>query len=315
MSAIDITTSLKQLYLLSGNMKIQQKTKGHFTTHKTIIELFTSLKTLPLPISVIRCRITIVLPLIGIKMYKAIVMPLLLTCSLMALEKQVSIATCEWEPFFGSDLPMHGFFYEIVHEILTTEGYTVSIQFMPWSEAVENVKENKQNLLLGAYHTKEREKDFLYPLPVYDIKLLFISRKELNIRYDGNLQNLKGYIIGVSKGYVYNTAFDQATFLTKKEYSGPDELLEKIINEEVDIIVIAGDVATYLLKKKYKPHINSLTALGPSLGRKQLFTPVSKKNPHHKQLVEDFNRGLIKLIKRNGIEEIYGKHITGNRDD
>lgn len=226
-------------------------------------------------------------------------------------DKVVTFATCNWEPFYGKDLPNNGFFTEIISEIFASEGYKTEFTFMAWSEAVQLVKENRYNAILGAYHTFEREKYFHYPLPVFDIKVIFISRRELNITYDGNLKNLQGFIIGVSEGYVNNPEFDAATYLTKKAYSGPEELIDKIVAKEVDVIVISSDVAQYILKKKYPTQLNSLKALGPSLARRQLFTPISKKHPEHQKLVDDFNRGLRKFIKEGRIQEIYLKHTTG----
>lgn len=234
---------------------------------------------------------------------------LLTSFVIQAEETVITFATCNWEPYYGEELDNGGFFTELIKESFAYEGYSIAVTFMDWSEAVSSVEENRYTGLLGAYHTAEREKVFHYPLPVYEVNIIFISRKELNCKYDGNLHNLKGYRIGVSKGYTNEPAFDSASFLHKIPYSGPEELLQKIVANELDIIVINNDVAKYLLKKNHPNEIVNLKALGPSLAKQLMYIPISRKNPKHKEIVASFNRGLKKLIKEDKVTEIYQKHI------
>lgn len=236
--------------------------------------------------------------------------PLLVTLLLLlfalssAEEKTISLVTCNWEPFYGDHIPQQGFITEIVRQAFKEKNYDLSVTFTDWPKAVEDARKNTHAGILGAYYAKEREEHFLYSLPIYSIKIIFICRKEIPCVYDGDLHNLKGYSVGVSKGYVYSKEFDEATFLSKKEYSGPDELIAKITEGEVDIVVISSDVAQYLLRTKYQKGAPLLKALGPSLTEQALFVPISRKNSEAKTIVSDFNSGLKSIIESGKVDSI-----------
>lgn len=229
---------------------------------------------------------------------------LLLFALSTAEEKKISLVTCNWEPFYGDHIPQQGFITEIVKQALKERGYDLTVTFTDWPKAVKEAKENTYAGILGAYYAKEREEHFIYSLPIYSIKIIFISRKEIPCTYDGDLHNLKGYTIGVSKGYVYSKEFDEATFLSKKEYSGPEELIEKITEGAVDIVVISSDVAQYLLRTKYQKGASQLKALGPSLTEQALYVPISRKNSQAKTIISDFNSGLKTIIESGKVDSI-----------
>lgn len=234
---------------------------------------------------------------------------ILFSLSLFAEEKKVSLVTCEWEPFYGSKLPQNGFFSEIVRQAFREKGYTVEFTFIEWAKALEAAKNNKYNGILGAYYNLEREKYFNFSYPVYTAKIIFIARKEINCIYDGNLRNLENYRIGISKGFINSEEFDSADYLTKIEASGPQELIKLIVENKVDLILIGSDVAQYLLKNNYPDDINKLKALGPSFAEKKLYVPISRLDPHHKEIIHDFNEGLKILIKDDRIDKIHQEHF------
>lgn len=217
----------------------------------------------------------------------------------------VSLVTCEWEPFYGSKLKDKGFFSKIVTEAFTLESVTPHYIFTEWSKALKLSKKAPYSGLHGAYMSEERKADYLFSLPVYSAKILFIARKELSIKYDGNLQNLRSYKIGVVKGYVYTPQFDTTSYLQKVEATSPEHLLELLGEKKVDCILIGKDVAQYLLQKKYSHYIPNFKALGPSLVENYLYLAISKQDPNHKELMERFNNGLRKLIKSGRLQQIY----------
>lgn len=229
---------------------------------------------------------------------------LLLFALSTAEEKKIALITCNWEPFYGDHIPQQGFITEIVQQAFKEKGYELSVAFTDWPKAVEDAQNGTYDGILGAYYSKEREEFFIYSLPIYNIKIIFICRKEIPCTYDGNLHNLKGYTVGVSKGYVNSKEFDEASYLSKKEYSGPDELIAKIIEGEVDIIAISSDVAQYLLRTRYKKGAPLLKALGPSLSEQSLYIPISLKNKEAKTIVADFNNGLKTIIESGKVDSI-----------
>jgi len=218
--------------------------------------------------------------------------------------KTVTLTTCEWAPVYASTLPKEGFFTEIVRQAFEARGYRLEVTFQGWPQALAQARENTYHGLLGAYYNQARERDFLYSLPIYSVRTIFIARKGLGARYDGQLSNLKGLRVGVSKGYTYTEAFDQADYLTKVEAEGPRQLLEMIIASRVDVIVILSDAAQMLIKEDFREQAKGLTALGPSLTESKLYVAVSRNHKGHVGLIDAFNRGFKALIKSGRLAKI-----------
>jgi polar amino acid transport system substrate-binding protein len=124
------------------------------------------------------------------------------------------------------------------------------------------------------------------------------------VDYDDQLKNFKGLKMGISRGYVYTDAFDKADYLTKIPVQGPGRLMEKLLNKELDIIVIAEQVANDLLKEKSQQEVAQIRALSPPLISKKLYIMISKKHPDGEAVVADFNKGLKHLAIRGKLSEL-----------
>ncbi len=100
--------------------------------------------------------------------------------SLWALDDSIHLVTCNWEPFYGEHLPNQGFITQIARESFDSSGLNLKATFTDWSKAIEMSKSKGAIGLLGAYYTDERNKEYVYSLPLYSSKVIFIARKELN---------------------------------------------------------------------------------------------------------------------------------------
>ena len=216
-----------------------------------------------------------------------------------AKSQTIKLVTDRWPPFYTPDLQNKGFFSEIVRCAFKEVNYNLSIDFYDWQTAKKLAKTGEFDGLLGAYYKKEREKWFVYSLPVIVVKTIFLTRKDVDVVYDGNLHNLEGLIIGVSAGYIYSREFDNASFLTKTAAPGPEQLLYGLISKKIDVIVISEQVAKSYLKNEFKKDRLFLKALGPSLITNKLYILISKKNSACQAIVSDFNTGL-RMLAKNG---------------
>ena len=66
-------------------------------------------------------------------MFILLVGSLLFSACVYAGQKEVTLATLEWEPYVGSGLPDYGFTAEIITEAFSKAGYKVNIEFYPWA--------------------------------------------------------------------------------------------------------------------------------------------------------------------------------------
>jgi len=210
--------------------------------------------------------------------------------------KSIRLITDPWPPFYGPTLPKNGFFCEIVRQAFREVGYQLEVKFTDWKTAKTLSKKGEYDGLLGAYYNKKRAQKYTYSLPVISVKTIFIAQKSVNAKYNGDLNNLKNLRIGVSRGYIYTSEFDTATYLNKIEASGPKELINFLFLKKTDVILISEQVARYLLLQQTRTIRQTLTTLSPSLTQNKLFVLITQKNPDHHKIVSDFNQGLKKLV-------------------
>ncbi|HOO47082.1 MAG TPA: transporter substrate-binding domain-containing protein, partial [Deltaproteobacteria bacterium] len=163
-------------------------------------------------------------------------------------QKTVTLATLDWQPYVGSDMPGYGFNAEIVTEAYKRMGYTVKIEFLSWDDAVNKTQQGEFDGLFPEYYSKERAEEFLYSDFFSNSLLVFYKRKDAKISY-ASLKDLISYRIGVVKGYINTEEFDSADYLNKVEFNSDLESLNNLVEGKVDLIVIDKLVAQYLIQK------------------------------------------------------------------
>lgn len=229
--------------------------------------------------------------------------------SLVAEDKIIAIAIEEnWPPFADSDYKDGGYTTEIAKEVLERMGYRVELHFLPWARAISMTQSGKYAGLPGIYFSEERAKSLAFTDPIFEVEQVFFSNNDSEIVYQGDLQELKPYMIGIVRGYVHSEKFDQATFLNKYEVSSSEDNIRMLLRNRIDLLVDTKKSISYLLQEKFPEDINSLTALEPVLLTRKVYMAFSKNRPDYKQLIKDFNNTL-KIIRLDGtIEKLDQKY-------
>jgi ABC-type amino acid transport substrate-binding protein len=252
----------------------------------------------------------------------AILLVMFVTTAAVAEQKQITLATLEWEPYISSKMPKYGLTAEIVGEAFKRMGYKVEIKFYPWSEALKLGETGKIDGIFPAYHSKSREEHFVFSEPFAESPLGFykkstavagpnisqLKRADKNITFPEDprvdqtavLKMMQQYKFGVVKGYVNTPEFDAATFLKKTEAKSDEENIRNLINGQVDLIFIDRYVAKNIIVKKFPWHLQDYEFMEPVLASKPLYVGFSKKTAGHQQKLKDFNRGL-KIAKEDGL--------------
>lgn len=246
---------------------------------------------------------------------------LVLATNAFAQQKEITLATLEWEPYVGSSMNGKGFAAEIVLAALHKAGYKVNIEFYPWTKGLEIAKEGRVEGIFPAYHSKSREAHFEYsdpfassPLGLCKIRAYAVSpgtggggyktgysfsfSVDPRVDQTGALRALKEYKFGVVAGYVNTPAFDAADFLTKVEAPTDEAALKMLFRDEVQLIVIDKYVMQNIVTKKFPWRGGEVQFMEPPLDNRDLFIAFSKKIDDYQTLVKAFNIGL-KLIKED----------------
>lgn len=225
-------------------------------------------------------------------------------------EEKVTLASLDWEPYIGAKLPNNGYVARIAVEAFKTQGYKVTIDYLPWARAVSMATDGDYDGLFPEYYDESRKADFVYSEPFKGGPLGFMKKKSSKIAYK-KLEDLKPYTIGTVRGYVNTIEFDLAKYLKKEEVVDDETNIKKLNNDRIDLIVIDKYVGAYIIEKQFPQFKATLEFMNPPLEEKPLFIVFSKKAKDYEKKMNAFNAGL-KEIQKNGtyqkiIEEFEGK--------
>ena len=216
-----------------------------------------------------------------------------------AVSETISLATLNWQPFYGEDLPENGFFSALCREAFKRAGYEMELHFMPWKRALEMTKKGKYDGLLGAYYNDKRAESFYFTDPVSNNEESFIQKKGKGIAYT-TLDDLKPYKIGGLRGSAPMAELLEQGF---KAEETNDEIMsiKKLNADRLDLVIIGKQQFYYALS-----HDETLASLKeafeviePPFKSYGLFCPITKKKAEGNEIVKKFNQAL-KEMKSDG---------------
>jgi len=234
----------------------------------------------------------------------ALLLPLAMTCPLQA--REISMLTVEWAPHYGSDLPEKGLTTAIVKAAFKAGGHSSDVGFIPWARALKEVEEGKADIVMGAYHNKDREEKYIFSDPIYFLELGLIARPGLGInRYD-SLRDLTPYRIGISRGFANSEEFDAANYLDKQVATYPNLNIRKLFRGRIDMAVMNFDLFRYEARKEGFC-ISDVEFMEPPLETHGLYLMASRNIADGEKIIRDFNRGLETIRKTGEFDRIVGR--------
>lgn len=210
----------------------------------------------------------------------------------------ISVLTLEWPPHVGSGLPEQGLISALVRAAFEAAGHDMHIDFLPWARVLKDVLEGKSDVVMGAYHTKQRATDYYMSDPVYYVDVGLVTRPGLPRKKYDSLRELARYRIGTTRGYANSEEFDNARYLNIQPVTNPILNIRKLYRGRIDMAVMEFDQFRYKAEKEGFC-VGRVGYLDPPLQRHGLHIMASRKIPDGMQIIKDFNRGL-KVIKQNG---------------
>lgn len=85
----------------------------------------------------------------------------------IAQAQTLRVATLEWAPYVGSDLPGNGLASRILNEALALNGDKAELVFLPWQRALNETREGRFDALMPAYLSPDRRQDFYTSMPLW----------------------------------------------------------------------------------------------------------------------------------------------------
>lgn len=149
------------------------------------------------------------------------------------------VAYTEWFPYTYSEKGQAaGFEIDIFRAVAAEMGIQAEFRNLPWKRCLLSLQDGRSDMLISMLKTADREHYAIYPETHISISktMLFVTQDNL-IPFDGSVEALKGYSIGVIKGFSYGEAFDRAGYLNRDEAIDAEMLIRKLIGRRNDVAV------------------------------------------------------------------------------
>jgi polar amino acid transport system substrate-binding protein len=121
----------------------------------------------------------------------------------------VRLATLEWPPYTGSELPDHGISSAIARAALARAGIGLRVDFFPWQRAISMASSGPGYAgYFPEYYSDAVAAHFWLSDPIGSGPLGFVENVAAPVRWHA-LEDLAPYRIGIVLGYVNTAAFDR----------------------------------------------------------------------------------------------------------
>lgn len=247
---------------------------------------------------------------------------LLLTCLCCAAAAQqparisVRLATLEWPPYVGAELPGQGYAAEAVRLACARGGVDVRYDFMPWARALMLGLRGDVAGVLPEYNNPERERQFQFSASFPGGPVGLYKRRGEAIAYahdptddlDAALRSIARYRIGTVRDYVNNETFDHADYLTREEAVSDSVNLRKLQHGRIDLVFIDRWVAEHLLRTDPLLKPDALEMLQPPIAEPALHVAWSRQSADAATARPACDRGLAEIIADGTLGRLRERH-------
>lgn len=230
----------------------------------------------------------------------------------------IRLASLEWEPYVGPDLPDQGYVAAVIRAAFADQGVAVEIEFYPWARALHLARTGAVDGLAPEYFDAAREAEFAFSAAFPGGPLVLYRRRGEAPEFaadpvrepDAALRALTGRRIGVVRGYLNTPAFDAADYLLKEEAGDDATNLRKLVYGRIDLAVIDGRVAEHLIRSAYPAYASRIEAMAPPLAEKPLYIAFSRRSPRMREALAVFNRGLEAMRADGRLETLHQRYLV-----
>lgn len=222
----------------------------------------------------------------------------------------VKLATVDFPPYsYLEKDKIKGIEVEIIERIFEKQGIKYTIELLPFNRALISVEDGDRDFIFNIYKNPDRLKKFDYSDPILDNPLIIFIKKDSNIVFTGNINELRNYNIGTMLGYTYSPEFDKARndkLIKTEEVCGHEQNFKKLVSGRIDIYIVERSVGLYFTKKLGIQQ--QVKYLNIPLKKQNGYIGISKKNSK-KVLFSKINEGLKALKASGEYQKIFDKYL------
>ncbi|MCP4181230.1 MAG: amino acid ABC transporter substrate-binding protein [bacterium] len=202
---------------------------------------------------------------------------------------------------------LEGMFVDVIDEISKVLKIKPNIVIQSWDKSYETALNTPNVVIFPIVKTLIREKRFYWiEPPLKDFTVHFYEKRgrELVI---SNFNDAKKYKIGTNRGFYSDEIMRREGFKNLVTYDTPEETIEALMDNKVDLIVFTDFRAEILIKKSGY----SLSEILPvyKAGKGGLYIAISKGTD--KRIVTEWEKTFEYLRKKRIYFKIYKKWFMG----
>ena len=238
-----------------------------------------------------------------------------LTCSKsLAEQKPLIIATLEYPPYSGQQLPHNGYINHIVSNAFERVDIEFQFVFVPWSRALFGAEKGDYDAVSFASYSEQRTHTFIHSEPFEKENVVFVANKTVVPQQWSELSDLAQFRFGATRHYTYTKSFWE--FVNSARH--PTAIVNKDIQNflmlsmgRIDLFPIDESVLRYFLEDVFEEAApTNLQILTPPLSVINFHLLFSRKNPNARTMANKFNLAMTEL-KSSG-RSLYLKNQFAN---
>ncbi|ASP38850.1 ABC transporter substrate-binding protein [Bacterioplanes sanyensis] len=230
-------------------------------------------------------------------------------------DKQVSIAVGSWPPFLSQEQQHDGYVAHLIRDVFESQGYQVSIQFMPWERAYREAAAGQHDATAVWMDKEERRLDFWYSDPVLSETFVFFHRSSEPFDWQ-NYSDLSDLTLGGGISYSYGEAMDQAIqdgTITLQRVSTTLQNFNRLAAGYIDAFPEEMSVGYFNLRQL--PHVyDEIRHHSKPILQNNSFVLFPRGEAKSQQLRKDFNQGLQKFRDSGRYQNYYNNFNAGRYD-
>lgn len=209
-------------------------------------------------------------------------------------DEPLRLVSDRWPPYTDAKMPGGGLAVHLVSSVLTRAGYSIEYSEVPWPRALYGVQNGEYDVLVDAWYNAEREKYGHYSEPYLVNRVRVLKRTDSPIAFE-RMADLYPYRFAVVRGYSYSPEFNGDKRLHKVPVLNFANAALMVAAGRVELTLEDELTASYQLNHELRDVRDKLEFLPKPLSENPLYILVSRSNPKHAKIVEDFNRELAKM--------------------
>ena len=238
---------------------------------------------------------------------KAVILVLCMSASVAAARAELKVVANPWPPYTSNDVRNGGVATEIVTMALRRAGYRSKVSMVPWSRALNGTRNGDYDLIICAWRSKEREREFYFSDPYVENRIVFLKRTGSAWDYTG-LPSLRGKRIGVIRDYAYSDAFNRSDIFQRDASGEFVANVLKLVSGRVDLTLEDEFVARFEIARTLPDERTQVDYSPTPLSANTCQSAMSRDNPEAGFILVAMNRALAHMYSEGVIERILGVH-------